>query len=303
MVKVTPKSFFLGEMQLNWATPGGATFKVNGGTLPGVTDWLNHIGGKEAVACMDHMDGTDLEQLIELLARRCYKSFAVGLNPNVTKIRTNSAEYHANIAKQMHGSVMAHGHCTYAFEDVSRVFTHEVVRNHTGNDMSQESLRYVRLDDIRFWTPPILANEQKRVTEEIAVYEKEGVPMSHMRAITAQQIVDEVVEKCEWGQKKLAQLFDIDNIKDFEVKKKLTSAFRRVAPEGLATGIGMTFNIRSLRWIIEQRTAPWAEEEIRIVFGDVARDAMGRWPMLFQDFEPVDTGDGLIYYKPKYSKI
>lgn len=292
MVKVTPKSFFLGEMTFAVEVAAAAPL------LPGVKNWLHHIGGEEAVACLDHMVGTDLEQLIELLARRCYKSFAVGLNPNVTKIRTDSAEYHANIAKQMHGSVMAHGHCTYAFEDVSRVFTHEVVRNHTGNDMSQESLRYVRLDDIRFWTPPILANE-KAERRVIARYD-ESVSSDYT---TPQEIVDHAVKTCEWAQKALAQYFDIDNIKDFEVKKKLTSAFRRVAPEGLATGIGMTFNIRSLRWIIEQRTAPWAEEEIRIVFGDVARDAIGRWPMLFQDIEPIDTGDGLIYYKPKYSKI
>lgn len=299
MVSVKPTSFFIGEMSLNKTSAD----LVQPNQLPGLTAWLNHIGGADAVACLEHVEGSDLEQLIELLARRCYKSFAVGLNPNVTKIRTDSSEYHANIIKQMHGSVMAHGHCTYAFEDVSRVFTHEVVRNHTGNDMSQESLRYVRLDDIRFWTPPILANERRRITDEMAVYEKEGVLMSHMRAITAQDIVNEVVQKCEWGQKKLAELYDIDNIKDFDVKKKLTSAFRRVAPEGLATGIGMTFNIRSLRWIIEQRTAPWAEEEIRIVFGDVARDAMTRWPMVMQDIEAINTGDGLIYYKPKYSKI
>jgi thymidylate synthase (FAD) len=90
---------------------------------------------------------------------------------------------------------------------------------------------------------------------------------------------------------------------DFEQKKKLTSAFRRVAPEGLATGIVMTFNIRSLRWIIEQRTAPWAEEEIRIVFNIVAKDAMARWPMVFQDFKEVDTEDGLLWYQPGNSKI
>jgi thymidylate synthase (FAD) len=295
MVKVTPKSFFLGDMTFAVEVAAAAPL------LPGVRSWLRHIGGEEAVACLDHMQGSDLEQLIELLARRCYKSFAVGLNPNVTKIRTDSAEYHANIAKQMHGSVMAHGHCTYAFEDVSRVFTHEVVRNHTGNDMSQESLRYVRLDDIRFWTPPILADEKEKRIVPPKYDSHKGHPNDW--ATNPQEIVDHVVKTCEWAQKALAQYFEIDNIKDFEVKKKLTSAFRRVAPEGLATGIGMTFNIRSLRWIIEQRTAPWAEEEIRIVFGDVARDAMSRWPMLFQDVEKIDTGDGLFWYKPKYSKI
>lgn len=268
---VEPKVFFLGEFAMDWT---------------GVQEWLEYVGGSEAVACLDHMNGSNLEQLIELMARRCYKSFAVGLNPNVTKIRTDSAAYHANILKQRHGSVTAHGHCTYAFEGVSRVFTHEVVRNHTGNDMSQESLRYVRLEDISFWIPPIMKNSPKGPS-----------------GLTAEEVFHRVVTTCEWAQVELAQIFAIDEIKDFEKKKKLTSAFRRVAPEGLATGIGMTFQMRSLRWIIEQRTSRAAEEEIRIVFGQVAEDAMLRWPMLFQDFTKVDTGDGLFEYVPAFSKI
>jgi thymidylate synthase (FAD) len=82
MTPVTPKIFFLGEPSWNRA---------------GVEKWLLHIGGQEALSCLEHVDGSDLEKLVELLARRCYKSFAPGLNPNVTKVRTNSAEYHATI--------------------------------------------------------------------------------------------------------------------------------------------------------------------------------------------------------------
>lgn len=273
---------------------------------PGVTQWLRHIGGREALDCMEHVDGSDIEKLIEILARRCYKSYAPGLNPNVTKIRTNSAEYHANIAKSRHGSVVANGGMvTYAFEDVSRVFTHEIVRNSIGNERSQESLRYVRLTDIRFWIPPIITNETRTVSypNEKEVSEFGIDPDWCGRTYTATQIFTEVIEKCEWAQRKLAELFDIENIKDFATKKKLTSAFRRVAPIGLSTGIGMSFNLRSLRWIIEQRTDSAAEEEIRIVFGQVAEDAIKRWPMIFQDFEKIDTGDGLFRYVPKYSKI
>jgi hypothetical protein len=114
MISVTPKIYFLGQPQMNMGSPDD----------PGVINWLLHIGGEEALTCLDHMEnGSDIEQLIELMARRCYKSFAPGLNPNVKKIRENSAEYLANIAKQRHGSVVANGGMvTYAFEDVSRVF-------------------------------------------------------------------------------------------------------------------------------------------------------------------------------------
>ena len=250
---------------------------------------------EEAVACLEHVQGADIEQLIELLARRCYKSFAPGLNPNVKKIRTDSEEYHANIAKSRHGSVVAHGMVTYAFEDVSRVFTHEIVRNWVGNERSQESLRYVRLTDLRFWIPSI-------ITQETAGKLLPG-PDGELLQLTPEIIFRMVIDVCEWGQRALAEYFEIDKIQLFERKKKLTSAFRRIAPIGLATGIGISFNLRSLRWIIEQRTDPAAEEEIRLVFGLVAEDAMRRWPQMFQDFTKVGTNDGLFQYIPTYSKI
>lgn len=295
MIAVEPKIFFLAEPSMNLGTPED----------PGVVQWLEHIGGEEARGCLDmfggHVEGADIEQLIELLARRCYKSYAPGLNPNVTKIRTNSDEYHANIQKSRHGSVVANGGMvTYAFEDVSRVFTHEIVRNWVGNERSQESLRYVRLTDIRFWIPPIVAKETEQ--KEVGASPLEN-PIFGLAKYTPTEIFEEVIEVCEWAQKALASYYDIDNIKDFELKKKLTSAFRRVAPIGLATGIGMSFNLRALRWIIEQRTSRHAEEEIRLVFGMVAEDAMKRWPKVFQDVKKVDTGDGLFEYVPAHSKI
>ena len=294
MTPVTPKIFFLGQPQMHMGTEDD----------PGVDQWLRHIGGDEAYNCLDRMEGSGIEQLIELLARRCYKSFAPGLNPNVSKIRTNSEEYHANIAKSRHGSVVANGGMvTYAFEDVSRVFTHEIVRNWVGNERSQESLRYVRLTDLRFWIPPIIANEKERKFVSTEMFANGPSSREHGEYMTPEDIFMRVIFMCEWGQHALAEYYDIDNVKSFELKKKLTSAFRRIAPIGLATGIGMSFNLRSLRWVIEQRTDPAAEEEIRLVFGMVAEHAMAMWPMIFQDFAKIDTGDGLFQYKPQYSKI
>lgn len=298
MTEVTPKVFFLGEPKMHLGTDDD----------PGVTQWLRHIGGKEALSCLEHVEGADIERLIELLARRCYKSFAPGLNPNVKKIRTNSEDYHANIAKSRHGSVVAHGMVTYAIEDCSRVFTHEMVRNTIGNERSQESLRYVRLTDLRFWTPPVISGNypgESLPTKTLAgppilLKYLDGLPGMHL---TPSDIFRIVVETCEWGQAALATYYDIDSIKDFAIKKKLTSAFRRIAPMGLATGIGISFNLRSLRWVIEQRTDEPAEDEMRIIMGMIAEDAMRRWPMMFQDFLKIDTGDGLHKYLPRYSKI
>lgn len=244
--------------------------------IDAVVAWLESLGGLKV---LDTMTGGDPEQLIELAARRCYKSFDVGLNPNVTRIRTDSSEYHANILAQRHGSVLAHAHVTFAFEDVSRVFTHEVVRNSTGNDLSQESLRYVRLTDIPFWLPPEIAEDPWALGK-----------------------FREWIAAMESWQRELAEHYQIDSMKDFNRKKKLTSVFRRVAPMGLPTGIVVTFNIRSLRWIIEQRTSRHAEHEIRMVFDQVAVIACAEWPYLFQDFTAVVV-DGVREWTPQYSKV
>lgn len=262
MKRVEPKVFLTGYTKLDEV---------------GVEEWLKHVGGLKV---LDHISGDDAEKTIELAGRNCYRSFDVGINPNITKVRTNSENYHGNLLKSAHGSVLEHASISFAFEDVSRVFTHELVRHRAGMAYSQVSLRYVRLDDLNFWIPDIIADNP----EALAVFE-------------------EVVKKCEWGQKELAKIYGIDEMKNFHQKKQLTSAFRRIAPIGVATGIYTTFNLRSLRWVIQMRTSEGAEVEIRTVFREVYKIAREKYPYLFQDFVEVDTGDGLIECKPDYNKV
>lgn len=244
--------------------------------VPAVKEWLGFLGGLKV---LDTMQGAPPEQLVELAARRCYKSFDVGLNPNITKVRTDSEEYHANILAQRHGSVLAHATCTFAIEDASRIFTHEHVRNSIGNAFSQESLRYVRLNDIPIWIPTVIANDPEAMSRIVL----------HVR-------------DAEYLQTWLAEHFKIDSL-PFAAKKQLTSAFRRFAPMGVSTGIVTTFNMRSLRWSIDQRTEQSAEEEIRIVFDQIAEISVKQWPFLFQDFTPMKLSDGTTQWKPDYSKV
>jgi len=243
-------------------------------------EWLTDIAGEEtADSCIVRgIQSDDGEQLVEMAARRCYKSYAPGLNPNVTKVREDSREYHGNILASGHGSVLEHATCTWAFENVSRVFTHELVRHRAGTAFSQESLRYVRLDALSFWMPPEIAANPEALT-----------------------LFTETVEYLERQQLKLAELFAIGN-RTFADKKKLTSAFRRIAPEGLATGIVFSCNLRALRHVIEMRTSRHAEHEIRIVFDQVAAIAVEKWPMLFQDFTS-EVVDGVREWKPTHSKV
>ena len=242
----------------------------------GLKDYFKHLG----VPKWRSDAPTDAEKLVEVMGRLCYRSFQPGLNKNVTRIREHNKDYIENVLAVKHGSVIEHATMNFIFANVSRVFTHELVRHRTGVAISQESLRFVRLDDLGQWLPTVIREDKKAV-----------------------EIFAKTFKDLEKLQLELAKHFELDSDKKpFAWKKVVTSAMRRIAPDGLATTIGWSANPRTLRWVIEMRTHPTAEEEIRLVFGKVAAIMIKRYPHLFGDFEK-EIVDGLPYYKPKHSKI
>jgi len=70
----------------------------------------------------------------------------------------------------------------------------------------------------------------------------------------------------------------------------------------MSTKIGWSCNIRALRGILELRTHPSAEEEMRVVFDLIGKICLERWPAFFADYEPVDV-DGYLYFRTENLKI
>ena len=252
----------------------------------GLSAYLDHVGapGWKSDA------PTDAEKLIEVMGRVCYRSWEPGMNPNVTRVRDRNDEYIANILKVKHGSVIEHPMMSFILADVSRVFTHELVRHRAGVAISQESLRFVRLTDIGMWLPIELEEDK-----------------------IAYEVITSTVRTIEEAYATLVEYFGLDGEgMKFKDKKIWTSRFRRIAPEGLATTIGWSANPRAIRWVLENRTYPGAEEEIRMVFGMLGDIVVARYPNLFGDFKKVnDNGDpwdleidgSLFTWKPEHSKV
>jgi len=212
------------------------------------------------------------ETLIELAGRLCYESFEVGLNPNVTRIRGSTREYIENILRRGDGSVAEHGQVSFAFLGVSRILTHELVRHRVGIAISQESLRYVRLREIKMWLPDELSEEQKDALIQAATASEEA----YLR----------LTESVPWDTMSMDE------------KKRMTSALRRILPDGLATNVIWTANHRTLRWVIEMRTDPSAEVEIRTLFDQVAQICKRDFPNLYQDFIRTELPDGTGSWRP-----
>lgn len=192
--------------------------------------------------------------LCSLYAKLCYKSLVTGKNANVSRVRNMEDNLKA-VIESGHGSVLEHVSINFLTTNCSRVFTHELVRHRVGTAFSQTSGRYVAIDSIDMVLPPELSENEHAV-----------------------ELIAECVAHIENTAKRLRDLL-IPADADFATKKRLTSAIRRIAPNGQANEIGWTANIRSLRHVIEMRTSRHAEWEIRRVFHDVAEVVFAKFPM------------------------
>src|SRR6266571_4291610 len=188
----------------------------------GVKELIGHYAAEDWLKNTSSQSRSDAEFLTEIAGRVCYKSFGLGLNPNITKIRESPREYVENILKSKHGSVIEHACDTFAFLNVSRVFTHELVRHRAGVAISQESLRYVRPRELRMTMVP--GSELSRLSN-----------------------LDEVTRSLEGAEEEYLHLVEgtIRPEMKFDETKAWTSALRRFLPDGMATNIVWTANHRT----------------------------------------------------------
>lgn len=257
-----------------------------------VVPWLEEMGVEGPTlyydTLMDGAEGPD-EALIALAGKRCYKSFQPGLNPNVTKIREDYKDYFDNILASGHGSVLEHASFTFAFENVTRVFTAEMNRHRAGVAISEGSMRFIRFEqEIPYWLPTSL-----RITGDES-------PALQDRKLKSQKVFEEVFHFAEEMYRELLDIWNMDaDDLDFNYKKKVTSCLRRIVPIGVSTGGLWTMNVRALRHIITMRASAAAEEEILLVFSTVAKLMSSRYPLLFGDFIQTEGG----YWIPKFRKV
>ena len=225
----------------------------------GLSDFLSSIGTPEWTT--DAASST--EKLIEVAGKLCYMSFDTKLNKNLTRVgmRNNEEYLQGGLIKTRHGSVLEHASVTFIFLNISRVVTHELVRHRAGTAFSQLSGRYVRAHEIEMSECPSIIKDN---TEAYGHYQA--------AIISAEQCMQ-----------KMVATFNLDECKDFDFKKKATSAIRRIVGNGQANHIMFTANMRALRHIIEMRTSAGAEEEIRKLFNKVFTICSKDYPAIFKD--------------------
>lgn len=226
---------------------------------------------------------SNAEIICSMFAKLCYKSLTLGQNANVTRIR-DIEDNLKSILETAHGSILEHVNLNFITANCSRVFTHELVRHRVGTAFSQNSGRYIRLDSIDIVFDPILDPIRELCQEK--------------------QAADEA-----WYARAVEGM-GLESMKNFGIKKKVTSALRRFAPNGQANEIAYSLNLRSLRHLIMLRTGRHAEWEIRYVFNQVYNHVKKAYPLMFQGAVETEV-DGLIEvsglkmqpYEPNYNEV
>lgn len=215
------------------------------------------------------------EILCSFYAKACYASLTTKKNKNITRTRSIKDNI-TGILDSGHGSVLEHCNLNFMITDCSRVFTHEMVRHRAGTAFSQTSGRYVRTDELNVVIDPILS--------------------------PASDLVEECREYLEKWYHKMEDRLKIADVTDFTTKKKLTSAMRRMLPNGQANEIGVSINIRALRHTIETRTNEHAEWEIRYIYNQIYKLVKNKYPAMFCDAKE-ETLDDLLQVTFKNHKV
>ena len=247
---------------------------------------------KERIQTILDPNKTSGEVITESAGRRCYMSFEVGLNPNISKIREEIGVYIDNILASGHGSVLEHTSFTFAIENCSRVFTGEMNRHRAGWAISEGSMRFIRFEDIPYWIPTSISPPQEYNEDPKLIEKKEK----------SRDIMADVYKFVEGKYSELVAVWKDELSPDskFAIKKDITSMIRRIVPMGVATGGIWTGNLRALRHVLTMRGSSVAEEEIFLVATKMFELMLNAEPSFFKDFEKTGPGKFLV---PKHRKV
>ena len=260
---VKPKTYLIGYTEAN---------------LEGLKEYLTDTNQEVFLAEIEQAQSEGInngEILCSFYAKLCYASLSIGKNKNISKIRAIKDNIIGTIDSG-HGSVFEHCQLNFLVRDCSRVYTHEQVRHRVGTAYSQTSGRYVRNDVLNVVIDPILE--------------------------PAYDLVEEARAYLEDWYKRTEKRLGINDEKNFSRKKKLTSAMRRMLPNGQANELGFSLNLRTLRHLIELRTSEHAEWEIRLIYNQVYGLVKDKYPAMFFDVK-TEIKDGLSEITFKNKKI
>ncbi|MFD3155596.1 FAD-dependent thymidylate synthase [Haloimpatiens sp. FM7330] len=210
------------------------------------------------------------EKVIASAAKLCYS--AVGIDEIQENLEDEKTAKFLNMLMSYgHESPIEHVSFTFAIEGVSRSLTHQLVRHRIAS-FSQQSQRYVRLDQFKYIVPPEIENNEE-----------------------AKKIFIEAMNKDQEAYDKLTEILKSkylkDGMKKLQAEKKAIEDARYVFPNACETKIIVTMNARSLMNFFKHRCCNRAQWEIRSLAEEMLKQVKQVAPILFKYAGPSCVND------------
>lgn len=213
------------------------------------------------------------EQVVASSAKLCYS--AVGIDEIQNDLTLENTEKFVNMLMDIgHESPIEHVSFTFAVEGVSRVLTHQLVR-HRMASYSQQSQRYVKLEQFEYIIPPEIAKIEEAKKIFIKAMEKDQRYYNDIVDILTKKHNDMFLKEGNSEKKS----------KSLAIKKAIEDA-RFIFPNACETKIVFTMNARSLMNFFKHRTCNRAQWEIREMATAVLRQVKEVSPILFKNAGP-----------------
>ena len=215
------------------------------------------------------------DKVVAQAGKLCYS--AVGVDEITQKLTEEEIARYVNmLASIHHESPLEHVSFTFAIEGVSRVLTHQLVRHRLAS-YSQQSQRYVKLEQFEYIIPPAIEKNEKAKALFIETMEKDQEAYN--------QIVDELINDKIREFKKIHDR-DLTKKEYSAIEKQAIEDARYVFPNACETKIVVTMNARSLLHFFNVRCCNRAQWEIREMATEMLKECKKIAPALFKKAGP-----------------
>lgn len=205
------------------------------------------------------------EKIVAAAAKLCYSP--VGTDSIMEGLTEEKTESFLNLIMSYgHESTIEHISFTFSVEGVSRSLTHQLVRHRLAS-YSQQSQRYVKLDQFEYIIPPEIEKDEK--AKEIFIKSMEQSQRSYDELVTI-----------------LKDRYANDRISESAATKKAIEDARYVFPNACETKIIVTMNARSLMNFFHHRCCNRAQWEIRALADEMLKQVREVAPTLFKNAGP-----------------
>ena len=213
------------------------------------------------------------EKLIASAAKLCYS--AVGIEEIEEGLTEKGVESFLNMLVDLgHESPIEHISFTFGVEGGSRTLTHQLVRHRIAS-YSQQSQRYVKLENFEYIIPPAIEEDRKAKEIFIEAMEKDTHYYNEIVEILYEKHLNRYL-KDGLSEKKAKNKAEKEAIEDA----------RYVFPNACETKIIFTMNARTLLNFFKLRTCNRAQWEIRNLAIEMLRKVQSVYPNLFKNAGP-----------------